>query len=932
MKRLLLRIVVIVAIVEVVYLAVVNVVLNLPATQAYINQLRPERVVYHWDRAWSWLPFSVHATNFSINGQSWSQQYAISAPSVTASLAILPLLTKTIYLYDIDSADITVRFRPRPSSDRDDAALRQYYPTIEGRDPNLAADPVPSQTPGWKTVFDVARIGGQNDLWLAAARMTLVGEAEATVTRQNLNGPLTISDGQADLAVKSFTIAGRQVSHDGSIKGTFDFATFLPQENRGLKLLAFVSLDADIDLPVEGLNFLDFYLRAVSGMKLGGNGTLKGHVAYAKGDLAAGSDVAITADDLTVELPPYSAEGAGAVGVKVDAASPDTIAANVHFTKISAFLTPQNQTLFTGTDLDVAVARSTRLLPGADAEKVPRRVALTIRNVTVPDVSAYQRYLPDKWNVEVLGGTGSLDGQAEMSGADLNFDLTLRSDDAEVKFTASSFKTGLVVGLKAKGEADAKTARVDISGTSIDLDDSRVKAPQGDNSAPWQTHLSVSQGEAAFGLPDQVDAAVGFVGFWSLFHAKDTKTLLATVDGELKAALTVSDLNWVNTLFKNPYSLAVYNSAEVEADVTLRSGQVAEGSSVKMPSRDFKVEVLDYVAEGSGGFDLIVEKGGAQPDLRLDANLANASLKLQDETTAVVEDVTLAVTATAEGVSLKNGGSVKTVEMSIPSAKITDMTAYNAYLPNGSPVRMLSGTGELSAKLDMEENTAGGFVKLQTSRVEADLDGLRIAGTVALNVAIDGGAARDKSFDIGGSSLTLDGVSVAGEPAAGGNWTGRVDIGKGHVVWKRPMTLDVSAGLRMSDARPVLAIFQAQRKTSKWLDHLLDLKNIRGNATIKVAPNQVVVPYALATSDTIDVGAKGIIGEHNRQGMFYARDGKLAAILEIDNDQKHFELIDATGKFDRYVPGGPLPGMRQTDPLGTATEPKSAPFSLFKRK
>ena len=99
-----------------------------------------------------------------------------------------------------------------------------------------------------------------------------------------------------------------------------------------------------------------------------------------------------------------------------------------------------------------------------------------------------------------------------------------------------------------------------------------------------------------------------------------------------------------------------------------------------------------------------------------------------------------------------------------------------------------------------------------------------------------------------------------------------------------------------------------------------------------MAPNQVVVPYALATSDTIDVGAKGIIGEHNRQGMFYARYGKLAAILEIDNDQKHFELIDATGKFDRYVPGGPLPGMRQTDPLGTATEPKSAPFSLFKRK
>ena len=117
-----------------------------------------------------------------------------------------------------------------------------------------------------------------------------------------------------------------------------------------------------------------------------------------------------------------------------------------------------------------------------------------------------------------------------------------------------------------------------------------------------------------------------------------------------------------------------------------------------MPSRDFKVEVLDYVAEGSGGFDLVVEKGGEEPDIRLDANLANASLKLQDEKTAVVEQVTLAVTATAKGVSLKNGGSVKTVEMSIPSAKITDMTAYNAYLPNGSPVRMLERHGRAVAQ------------------------------------------------------------------------------------------------------------------------------------------------------------------------------------------------------------------------------------------
>ena len=923
MKRLFISVVVILAIVEVVYLAVVNVVLNLPATQTYMNQLRPDRIVYHWDRAWSWFPFSLHATNLTINGQSWSQQWQMSSPSASASLELLPLFAKTVHFTGLEATDLAVRFRPRPSPDRDDADLRQYYPTIPGRDPNLAADPAPSQTPGWKLVFDIAQIRGKNDVWLTATRMTLVGEAGGTITKQNQNGPLSISDGRADAKLTSFTIAGRKVTDEGSINGSFDFATFLPQKNRGLKVLAFLTLDTDIDLPVEGLDFLDFFLSEVSNMKLAGNGGVRGHIAYDKGNLAAGTDLTITADSLAADLAPYATTGAGEVTVTVAAASPNTLNADFRFKTLTLFHDPDHQELFTGTDLDLAVARTTRILPGDNSEKVPRRLAITIPNVTVPDISAYQQYLPDKWAVAVVGGSGSLNGKAEISASKVDFDLTLRSDNAEIKFPQSSFETGLEMGIKAKGEAGDKTAGVDISGTYIDLDDSRVKNAQG-NSTPWRTHLAVSKGNAEFALPAKSDAATGVVGFWSLFRQVDLKAMLATVDGQLKASLTVSDLNWVNTLFKNPYALAMQDSAEVEADVTVRSGWLAEGSTVKMKPRDFKVAVLDYVAEGNGGFELAVEKGGAYPDIRLNANLANASLKLQDETSAVIDQVTLSVAATAKAVSLK-GGTVQTVELDVPSAKVTDMAAYNPYLPKGSPIRILSGTADLAAKLIMEEKTAGGFVKLKTSRVEADLEGERIAGTITLDVPIKGGSAKDKTFDISGATLALDNVWVSGEHATNGNWGGQLDLTKGSVVWKRPMTLDVTAGIRMTDARPILALFEANRKTNRWLDRMLDLKNIRGTATLKVSPGQVVIPYAFAKSDTIDLGAKGVFRENEREGMFFARYGALSGILVINNSQKRFELLNATKKFDDYVPGGPLHGPTRPDPA------RKGPLSIFRR-
>ena len=644
--------------------------------------------------------------------------------------------------------------------------------------------------------------------------------------------------------MESFTVAGRQVSREGSIKGRFDVGPFRPLQNRGLKMLAFAALDLDIDLPVESLGFLDPLLSTVSGVTLGGSGRVNGHVAFAKGNLIAGTDLAINADELTVALPPYAARGAGAVVLKVDAANSETLAANVRFKTVSAFREPGHETLFTGADIAIAVARSTVVLPGANKEKVPRRVTIALPNVTVPDISVFQRYLPDKWDVEVLGGSGSLGGRVEWSGAALDFDLMLRSDDAEVKFNAKSFMTDLMVGFRAKGNADAETARVDISGTYLDLDDSRVKNEKGDKSAPWQTHLVLTKGESTIDLPAQAVAETGVFGFWSLFQDADLKRLLATVDGRVQGALTISDLGWLNLLFKNRFSLAVSNPVEVQADVTVRSGWLAEGSTVKSPARGFRLAILDYVAAGSGTFDLVVEKGGEHPDLRFSAVLDDASFKLEEEKSAIIEQVTLALTASVKSASLTDDGSVKTVELSIPSAKVTDMAVYNVYLPRGSPLRILSGTADLTARLIMQEEDATGFVKLKTSHLVADLDGERISGIMTLDVPIKSGSAKDKMFDISGASLSLDRVGVVREGATTGDWSTRLDLSKARVTWKRPMTLDVTASVQMSDARPLLAIFADNRKANKWLDRLGDLRNIRADATINVAPDEFVVPYA----------------------------------------------------------------------------------------
>jgi hypothetical protein len=926
MKRWLIRIIVILGLAQVGYLAIVNIVLNLPATQTLLNRLQPERFAVHWDFAWSWYPLAVEARGVSINGQSWSQQFEISAPSVSATLAIRALLEKTMQITDITTGDVSLRLRPRLRADHDDTALRQFYPTIAGRDPNAPADPMPVEKPGWKIVADVAHVGGRNDVWLAALRMTLAGEISTTVTIQNPHGLLAISNGNTDVSLEGLTVAGQQVSRRGLIKGGFDFLPFRPPQNRGFKILAFAALDINFDLPVEDLGFLDPLLSSVSGMSLGGRGGLSGRVVFDKGNLVPGTDLTIAADELRVDLPPYSARGVGAVVITVDPACPDTLDANVRFKTVSAFREPGHETLFTGTDIAINIARSSVILPGVDTEKLPRKVAIALSKVAVPDVSVYQRYLPDEWNAQLVGGRGSLDGAASMSAADLDVDLTLRSEDAEVRFTENTFQSGMALGVKAKGTTGATKAHVDVSGTYFELHDSRVTSKKGASSSPWQTRFVISSGTADLALPEGQDQKTGVVGFWSLFQAEELKSLLGTVDGRVNGSLSVSDLDWVTFLFRRPFSLAIKDAAELRADLTLKAGRLDAGSSLKMPPRQFTLGILDYVVEGSGGFDLMVTKGGVKPDLSIAASLTGASLRLDDEKTAVVESVVLSVTATAEAVSPKDGSAAKSVRMSIASAKVTDMTAYNAYLPRGSPVRILGGTADLTAELIIKENNASGFVKVSAPRFVVDLHGKRIAGSMALDVPIRSGSAKDKRFDISGASMSIDHVGAVGQNSPAGNWSGGIELTKARVVWKRPMTLDITAKVRMSDARPLLAVFEDSRKANKWLDRLSDLKNIRASATINIEPGKVEIPYAFVKSEKISVGAKGTIREDDSEGMLYARYGKLAGILAFDNGQKRFKAFSATKIFDDYVLGGPLPAMRDA-PRGTPGQRRRNPRS-----
>ena len=86
----------------------------------------------------------------------------------------------------------------------------------------------------------------------------------------------------------------------------------------------------------------------------------------------------------------------------------------------------------------------------------------------------------------------------------------------------------------------------------------------------------------------------------------------------------------------------------------------------------------------------------------------------------------------------------------------------------------------------------------------------------------------------------------------------------------------------------------------KWIEKMLTIENIQGNAEMTMENRQIIIPHAFTSSDKIDAGAKGIINAESAEGIFYARFRKLDAVLKIRNGKRNIDIIGARKKFNEY--------------------------------
>ncbi|UHD17876.1 hypothetical protein [Thiocapsa bogorovii] len=937
------------------YLVCFNVTLNLPTTRAFLNTLQPEQFRVTWKRAWSLYPLRVELDGVSADGQTPTEQWQVDARRAAASVSLLPLLRGEIRVHDLDLEDIDLRLRPRPPADGSRDALTEFFPVIRDRDPDAAAEAAPEDTSGTLVLeIDDIQVRGEHSFWVSHIRGSTPGAVRGSFRMETATGRLALAGGALDLTLTSLTIGPKEAVTDAAaIAGTIDIPPFIVSETNGLEMMRVPELDARIDLPVQNLDFLALLMPLLDEIGLNGRGRLRGRLVLSAGEILGGTDLVVEAHALAMDLGRYDFSGDGTIELKVDPQDEAQADLLVRFEQVLAELEADSaagsddaQVLFTGRGLTARLhAAEVDPTTTSTAERVQDLVSevelgfkLDIPSMEAPDLAVYSRLFPEDWDLALLGGTGTVAGALEASGDRLSLNLDLASEEADLRYRDYQANADLLLRLRARID-DGSTASLRLDGTELRIEDARLAVKHGEgktrhpserhlSSKPWRAHIKIS--ESALRLlvsPGHADSDP-IPAIAETLQDKGFGAVLAGADGRLSAVLSVSELDWIAELLERPLGLSLAGTGELDTEIVLTNGRAEKGTTLNMPRERLSLAILEHRVDGMGTASLRMEQGGKRPRFRLDLALDDARLRRRDEPEPSIGEVRLDAEIVMTD-TLAHGGDSADINLTLHSARVRDMSIYNAYLPPSTPLSLVSGGATLAGDLRFSPNRAEGQLLLEGEDIRVKWDRQELSGDLRVDLLVRDGAAKDLRFDITGSSVMLKGFRVAGESGSTSapDWHARLQLDETQVRWHKPMHLTTQAYVTVKNTRPFVDLLDSVRGKHEWIDNLLTLENLAGHLRLAVDADNAIIEDAMLGASELGIHAKGRSAPSAREAMLLLRWHNLSGTMELQNGQKHFDIVDAPARFAAYRPGKtPLSelGTEHTVPKETSgTQPSS---------
>ena len=598
-------------IVEFAYLILFNLALQLPVTQTLLNQIKPDKFYITWESAWTWYPFRFHFKNASGNGQSRSQQWEFESQAVSASIDVLPLVFKRVWIDHVRLSDTSYYQRPRLKPDTDYAGLIPFYPPISGREiADVLTTPIKNKR-AWHVDIEDIRLDGQYSYWVHRFRGQVVGTLQADLDVVSRGGLFSITVPQIDLELDAhFSGESQEIFRHGVISGGLEFLPFIPRENKGSRILQFLLIDADLGINLNSLEFIDPLISKYKHLKINGTGLIDGHLNMEKGKALAGTDLSIDADNLNVNFVSHNIYGNGAVRIKASEEPANRLDLDVRFNDMVVNQVGGSKPLLTGRGLLLTGTSGNELIriEGDDATSEPKalknklkqaELRLKLPTARVADISVFNYYIPPGAPLSFTTGTAELEADISLTQENADGYLKLKARDMEAQIDEQSIHADFSADISVV-DGSLGELILDISGSELRLDNVKVIGEQDSfNQKNWAATLTLTQAESILTRPFRLKAGTSL-------HMTDSRPIVAMLGNQkerpawVKKMLTIEDVNGTVALdFVNP-RLIIPTASMVSDNIELGAkGVIGKGLRTGLIYARYKK--LDFVVKFSDG-------------------------------------------------------------------------------------------------------------------------------------------------------------------------------------------------------------------------------------------------------------------------------------------------------------------------------------------
>jgi hypothetical protein len=260
---------------------------------------------------------------------------------------------------------------------------------------------------------------------------------------------------------------------------------------------------------------------------------------------------------------------------------------------------------------------------------------------------------------------------------------------------------------------------------------------------------------------------------------------------------------------------------------------------------------------------------------------------------------------------------------------VRDLAFYNGYLPPGTGVSILEGSGRLGfdLRLQTEGQTAQGEVTLRSDAMKVRVEDLELAGALDLRARLSSPDLRTRRFTLDGTSLFLDRVEIrhigpdAGPPRGTKRetaWWARVSLERGAMEWTRPLTLTSSVRLEVKEAGFLFNLLSRRRPYLAWFGNRLRRTPLVARGELRLAQGAIEVEPLEVLGGHFDIRSRLRLSRESRHGHLFVRWRRLALGVDLEGRERRYRLVRPLEWFL---------GERLTSPPDTpaATGPPPAP-------